>query len=83
MAETYSIGITGAPADNEMAVFRGQTTQAIDVADSVCGSIGDMQGAMSLNTPWLGRNPDGSQSWYTFDAERSIPGGVLYVKKLY
>ena len=32
------------------------------------------QGAMSDGLQFLCKNPDGSQSLYTIDAERSIPG---------
>ena len=37
------------------------------------GTATGMQGAMMCNTALLCQNPDGSQSWYQLDAERSTP----------
>lgn len=78
MAETFSIGVTGVEADSSFQLA-GQLT----VGDSVCQSIGDEQNAMSLGTAFLVKMPDGSQVWHTYDAERSIPGVSLVLKRLY
>lgn len=69
MAETYSQSVTGINAG-----ARYNTPQTIKVGDSACQSIGDEQKSMMTGTQILCKNPDGSQSWYTIDAERSIPG---------
>ena len=66
MAETYSLAVKGARADGLPTPVKN-----IKVADSVSGSFGAMQNAMQNGTQFLCQNPDGSQSWYTFDPERS------------
>ena len=70
MAETYSLSATGRRADSEFAVSN------VKVGDSA-GLAGSQQLAMSDNTQILCKNPDGSQSWYTIDAERSLPGAIV------
>jgi len=74
MTETYSLGATGRRADEAPA-----TTNFIKVGDTA-GRSGSQQLAMSQNTPILCKNFDGSQSWYTIDAERSLPGGPIVLK---
>ena len=71
MAETYSLGATGRRADQTPAA-----TNFVKVGDTA-GTIGAQQRAMVRGTPILCKNPDGSQSWYTIDAERSLPGAVV------
>lgn len=68
---TYSLGATGRLADNTVSV-----TENIDVGDEA-GRVGSQQNAMQNNSRILCRNPDGSQSWYTIDAERSLPGALV------
>ena len=68
MAATYSIGNTGCAAGN------AQQPLVFTVSDAVCNSVGAEQQAMRLGTQFLCKNPDGSQSYYTYDVERSIPG---------
>lgn len=63
---TYSLAITGAPADSKYAV-------ANLVLDDAYARAGDQQGAMSANSQILCKQPDGSFGWYTLDAERSTP----------
>jgi len=70
MVETYSLGATGRRADSPFVVNN------IKIGDSA-GRAGSQQLAMSDNSQILCRNPDGSQSWYTIDAERSLPGAVV------
>ena len=36
--------------------------------------VGAQQNAMQNGLWFLAKNADGSSSWYTFDAERSVPG---------
>jgi hypothetical protein len=45
--------------------------------------VGAQQGAMSDGVTFLAKNPDGSQSWYTFDAERSLPGQPPILRALF
>lgn len=77
-SDTFSIGITGVEADSKY-----QLAKQLTIGDSVCKSAGDEQQAMQLGTAFLVKMPDGSQLWHTFDAERSIPGGQLVLKRLY
>jgi len=78
MAETFSIGITGVEADS-----RFQLAKQLTIGDSACQTPGDEQQTMRLGTAFLVKMPDGSQLWHTYDAERSIPGGALVLKRLY
>jgi hypothetical protein len=79
MAQTYSQSVTGINAG-----ARYNTAKTIQVGDldaagndvSGCnaGCVGAQQGSMSRGNQILCKNPDGSQSYYTIDAERTIPG---------
>ena len=70
MAETYSLAATGQRADSLYAIA------SVKVGDTA-GLIGGQQSAMAANAQILCKNPDGSQSYYTLDAERSLPGAVV------
>ena len=70
MAETYSLAATGQLSGSLFAVATEK------VGDSA-GLIGSQKLAMAQNTQILCKNPDGSQSYYTLDAERSLPGAVV------
>lgn len=70
MTETYSLAAKGQRADSLFAV------QNVKIGDTA-GTVGGQAGAMQNNTQVLCKNPDGSQSWYTIDAERSLPGAVV------
>lgn len=80
MAETYSQGVTGINANTRY------TPATIDVGDT--DAAGDAinthtrswQGPMSRGDQVLCKNPDGSQSWYTIDAERSGVAGSLVMR---
>lgn len=71
MVETYSLAATGRRADQTPAV-----TEFVDIGDSA-GTVGAQENAMRNGTPILCKNPDGSQSWYKIDAERSRPGAIV------
>lgn len=71
MAETYSLSATGRRADQTPAV-----TNFVKVGDSA-GTVGAQANAMQNRTPILCKNPDGSQSWYTINSERSLPGAIV------
>lgn len=68
---TYSLGITGARADN----FAQPLNQVI--SDSSARFPGAQQRAMMHGRAMLCRGPDGVESYYVIDAERSIPGVSL------
>lgn len=67
---TYSLAATGQPAGSLFAVA------SLQVGDAA-GRLGSQQLAMKNNTQVLCKNPDGSQSWYTLDAERSTPANIV------
>ncbi|HEY6025841.1 MAG TPA: hypothetical protein VIV09_02990 [Pseudolabrys sp.] len=66
MTETYSVAQKGQRADSVPAV------QNVTLPDS-SARVGGMANAAQMGTQMLCKNPDGSQSWYTLDAERSTP----------
>ena len=70
MAETYSLAVTGVSAQSIDAV------KTIDVGDTI-GADGKYNLAMRNNTQLLCKNPDGSQTYYTIDAERSTPNNLV------
>lgn len=70
MAETYSLGVTGRRADSPF------TLTPVTLGDSIATPGGETR-ATQLNTQALCKNLDGSFSWYTIDAERSVPGAVV------
>lgn len=72
---TYSLALTGAPADNPAQPL------SLKVDDAVARE-GSMASAMQNRTPFLALGVDGVTRWYTYDTERSIPG-VRRVLKLY
>ena len=77
-SDTFSIGVTGVAAGNPF-----QPSKQLTIGYSACQSAGDEQNVMQLGTAFLVKMPDGSQVWHTYDAERSIPGGALVLKRLY
>jgi hypothetical protein len=68
---TYSLKATGKRADE--TPFEVSNVQIGDVA----GLVGSQQLAMQQNTRVLCKNPDGSQTYYTIDAERSTPANIV------
>ena len=70
MAETYSLKATGR-LSGQLFAIAGEK-----VGDSA-GLVGSQQLAMAQGTQILCKNPDGSQSWYTIDAERSSATDVV------
>ena len=68
MAETYSIGTQGYLADNTIASAKPN----LYLPDSACARDGmTRQQVMALGKQILCQQPDGSQAWFTLDAERS------------
>lgn len=73
---TYSVSLTGVPAD-----YTPNQPAVLTVSDSVA-TVGSEQMAMQLNSQFLCKGPDGGQALYTYDAERSVPGRTLVLKKV-
>lgn len=67
---TYSVAVTGAPADSEPA------TKTLTVDDTV-SRPGGMALAMQLGTQFLCKKPDGSSAYFMYDAERSTPSNPV------
>ena len=70
MTETYSLSASGALTGAPFVVNN------IKVGDTA-GTIGGQQAAMATGNQILCKNPDGSQSWYTLDAERTTAAQVV------
>ena len=74
---TYSLATTGVRAGYPMTTLKQVTLPDDSVPASgvtvTTATLGGMQNAMRLGVPMLCKNADGSQSWYTLDAERSTP----------
>lgn len=66
MTETYSLNIDGFPAEQANTLAKPNYT----LPDSGARP-GSQLLAMQQGKQLLVQNPDGSQSWYTLDAERS------------
>lgn len=84
MAQTYSQSLTGINASTRYTPKTVQVGDADIAANAVAqGNVnfaGAQQGAMQRNDMILCKNPDGSQSYYAIDAERSIPGVSLVMR---
>ncbi len=78
MVETYSLAATGLRADYK---FAAKPVTAPDSAaegiNAAIGQWGGVQQTMMTGAQILCKNADGSQSWYTYDAERSTPGNLV------
>lgn len=72
---TYSLAATGQLAESRFAL------NSIKVGDAA-GLTGSQQNAMMNGAQVLCKNPDGSQSFYTIDAERSLPPSVIVLRKV-
>ena len=78
MVQTYSQSVTGINAGARYNVLANVQVGDTDIAgDSINKHGRSWQGPMSRNDYILCKNPDGSQSYYRIDAERSIPGVSL------
>ena len=73
---TYSLSLTGAPSG-----YLPTPAKVLTVDDSVGrkldSTLNGQNLAMSDGTQFLCQKSDGSQAWYTFDAERSTPGNLV------
>ena len=77
MAGTFSLAVTGTAADSLAQVSNW------DVPDAACQGVGDEQQYMQKGTSFLAKLPDGSKAMCVYDAERSIPGVSLVLRRLY
>jgi hypothetical protein len=78
MAQTYSQSVTGINAGARYNTAATLKVGDTDIAgDNILNYAPNIQGNTSDNGYILCKNPDGSQSYYRIDAERSIPGVSL------
>ncbi len=83
MAQTYSQSLTGINAGARYNVPATVRVGDTDAAGNSLNSISDgkaQAGSTMRGNQILCKNPDGSQSWYTIDAERSISGVSLVMR---
>lgn len=83
MAETFSLGLTGISANHRPSVVPTITVGDTDQAGNVVGTYGQsQQQEMRTNTPILCKGPDGLLTYHVIDAERSIPGVSIILRKV-
>ena len=83
MTQTYSQSIAGINAGARYApkaITVGDADAAGNAMNSLSSGAGAQQGAMMRGNQIQCKNADGSLSWYTIDAERSIPGVQLIMR---
>ena len=83
MAQTYSQSLTGINAGARYNTPKTVQIGDLDAAGNALNSstsVGAQQGSAQRGSQILCKNPDGSQSWYTIDAERTIPGVSLVMR---
>jgi hypothetical protein len=69
---TYSLSITAVRSHHPNFV------KAVTLSDAQA-TTGGMQNAVAQGTYFLCKNPDGSQSYYRLDAERSTPSNPVVI----
>lgn len=77
MAQTYSQSITGMNAGSRYTAATVQVGDTDSSGDAQRNWAPAIQGNCTDNDYILCKNPDGSQSYYRIDAERTIPGVSL------
>lgn len=77
---TYSQSVTGLNANTRYTPKSLQVADTDAAGNVAVAGVGAEQGVMSRGNQILCKNPDGSQSWYTIDAERSVPGVSLVMR---
>jgi len=81
MAQTFSQGITGVNANARYNAVKTVQLGDTDIAGNALSASGRArEGMMSRGDQILCKNPDGSLSWYTIDAERSGVGGQVVMR---
>lgn len=74
--DTFSLGTTGYRAGTPFNV------QPLVLGDATGGRNGTQAAAMATGAYVWVKEPDGSQRYYAIDAERSRPGGPVYLLKV-
>jgi len=77
MAQTYSQSLTGINAGTRYTPATVRVGDTDLAGDSILNYAPAVQGNCADNDYILCKNPDGSQSYYRVDAERTIPGVSL------
>jgi hypothetical protein len=80
---TYSQSLTGINAGARYAAKVLDVPDADAASNSLAGNVNfgfAQAGNMARGNQVLCKNPDGSQSWYVIDAERSVPGVSLIMR---
>ena len=72
---TYSLAFTGLRADLPSTITN------IKLSDTQ-GRAGQQAAAMANGTQVLCKGPDGAEAYYVIDAERSLPGGPVFLLKV-
>ena len=81
---TYSVGTTGAPADNRMeeGYQKATSSQSLTIDDTYA-RLGGQQLAMQNGTQILCLGVDGTSAFYQLDAERSDPSkGIRVLRRV-
>jgi hypothetical protein len=77
---TYSLGLTAINAGSRYTPLTLQVSD-VDTASDQMGTFGpSQQSNFRTGAQILCKNPDGSQSYYVIDAERSIPGVSIVMR---
>ena len=83
MAETYSQRLTGPSANYRYNAPKTIQVGDTDIAGNVVGNSPQaQQGSMMRGDQILCKGPDGAQSYHVIDAERSIPGVSVVLRKV-
>lgn len=77
MAQTYSQSLTGMNAGSRYTAASIRVGDTDLSGDAQLNYAPNIQGQCRDNDYVLCKNPDGSQSYYRIDAERTIPGVSL------
>lgn len=86
MAETFSQSVTGVSANHRYGIPKVLQVGDLDIAGNVVGgsvsAFAGQQGVMSRGGYILCKGPDGAQTYHVIDAERSIPGQYIVLRKV-
>lgn len=81
MAQTFSQSVTGVNANARYNAPKTVQVGDVDIAgNDITTHARSLQGPMMRGNQILCKNPDGSQSWYVIDNERTIPGQQLVMR---
>ena len=74
---TYSLSVTGVSAGSPFQVSDLKLSDSDSTGDVIGTSFASQGSTMRTGAQVLCKNPDGSQSWYTIDAERSTASKLV------